>query len=131
MVETTSTTAGKKSTGPMAIGSTSSLNKKKPIGSVAVVDINEHKETDEPVVPSDESSIDDFLYQIRGLGDLVAVVDNTRRYVPPPARLGHQDQYDHERNDQGEIYVAGLNDQNGRNDDATCQNGKQNLPINL
>ncbi|KAF3432610.1 hypothetical protein FNV43_RR27350 [Rhamnella rubrinervis] len=60
-----------------------------------------------------------------------ATVDNTGRYVPPPARLGYQDQYGHGRNDQGEIYVARLNSQNRMNDDAIGRNGRQNQLINL
>ncbi|KAF3431907.1 hypothetical protein FNV43_RR26643 [Rhamnella rubrinervis] len=150
-----STAAGKKSTGPTAVGSTSGVNEKNP-GSAVVGDVNENKEIDEPVMAADESSIDDLRYKIGGLGDQVqaipiashgyqqvvpavgqgqqafqAAVDNTGRYIPPPARLGHHDQYGHGRNGQGEVYVAGLNGQNGRNDDAACQNGRQNLPMNL
>ncbi|KAF3438474.1 hypothetical protein FNV43_RR21236 [Rhamnella rubrinervis] len=59
-----------------------------------------------------------------------AAVDNTGRYIPPPARLDHHNQYGHGRNGEGEIYVARLNGQNGRNDDAG-HNGRQNLPMNL
>ncbi|KAF3438742.1 hypothetical protein FNV43_RR21506 [Rhamnella rubrinervis] len=139
-----STTAGKKSTGPTAVGSTSSVNEKNPTGFAAVGDVNENKEIDELVMAADESSIGDLRYQIGGLGDQVvrigekisgvvqasgqgqqafqAAVDNTGRYIPPPAQLDHHDQYGHGRNGQGEIYVARLNDQNGRNDDAACQN---------
>ncbi|KAF3445998.1 hypothetical protein FNV43_RR11176 [Rhamnella rubrinervis] len=198
MVETRSTAAGKKSTGPTAVGSTSGVNEKNPTGSAAVGDVNENKEIDEPVMAADESQSTHLRYkiggdqvvrigkQINGVGQSIersmenlanlvaqqmqqqtqqtttlmaylqqaipaashgyqqvvpavgqgqqafqAAVDNTGRYIPPPARLGHHDQYGNGRNGQGEVYVAGLNGQNGRNDDAACQNGRQNLPMNL
>ncbi|KAF3451368.1 hypothetical protein FNV43_RR07463 [Rhamnella rubrinervis] len=51
MVETRSTATGKKSIGHMAVDSIYGVNEKKPTVSAAVGDVNEHKETDEPVVP--------------------------------------------------------------------------------
>ncbi|KAF3440708.1 hypothetical protein FNV43_RR18994 [Rhamnella rubrinervis] len=49
-----------------------------------------------------------------------------------PHRPGYQDQYGQNgKNYQGEIYVARLNDQNERNDDAAGQNGRENQLINL
>ncbi|KAF3455885.1 hypothetical protein FNV43_RR00527 [Rhamnella rubrinervis] len=116
-------------------------------------------ETDEPVMAANESSIDDLRYQIEGLGDQVVRIgekisgvisyygrsgtpegyssrwsraavgfsDRCRQYW----ELGYQDQYGHGKNGQEKIYVAGLNGQNGRNDYAAGQNGRQNLLMNL
>ncbi|KAF3434658.1 hypothetical protein FNV43_RR21743 [Rhamnella rubrinervis] len=71
MVETRSTAAGKKSTGPTVVGSTSDVNEKNPTGYAAVGDVNENKEIDEPVMAAEESLINDLRYQIGGLGDQV------------------------------------------------------------
>ncbi|KAF3456741.1 hypothetical protein FNV43_RR01395 [Rhamnella rubrinervis] len=133
MAETRSTRVGKKSTGPTAVGSIFSVSEKKLTGSATVGDVNENKETDEPVMVSNESSIDNLRYQIGGLGDQMAIsqgqqqaflatVDNSGRYIPPPIRLGYQDQYGHGMNGQGEIYMAGEWPKR-RNDDVASQNG--------
>ncbi|KAF3449898.1 hypothetical protein FNV43_RR05977 [Rhamnella rubrinervis] len=62
MVESRSTVAGKKSTGPTAVGSTSGVNERKLTGSAIVGDVNENQETDEPIMAANESSIDNLRY---------------------------------------------------------------------